>query len=123
MAEGLARHLLGSVAHVQSAGSRPTRVNPLALEAMREVGIDITSHCSKSVDSLAAEPIDVVVTLCEDEVCPASLRHARRLHWPVPDPATDDPTVEREELLERFRRARDLIGERIERHRQELLQD
>lgn len=116
MAEGLARHLLGDAAVVQSAGSKPTRVNPYAIEVMRELDIDISKHHSKSVQDIEPASVDLVITLCEEEVCPSSLAGAHRLHWPVPDPATDDSNMPQEELIERFRRARDLIQKKVRQH-------
>jgi arsenate reductase len=113
MAQGLARNMLGRDVEVLSAGSRPSKVNPYAIEAMSEIGIDISGHRSKSVDDLDAASVDVVITLCADEVCPLLPGRVRRLHWPIPDPATDDPNVSPEELRERFRSARDAIQGRI----------
>lgn len=109
MAEGLARQLFGERARVASAGSRPSRVNPYAVEVMAELGIDISTHESKSVDAIEPNEVNVVITLCAEEVCPAFLGRARRLHWPLPDPASDDPSLTREQLLDRFRNARDAI--------------
>jgi arsenate reductase (thioredoxin) len=114
MAEGLLRARLGDGALVQSAGSEPSRVNPYAVEVMAELGIDLSSHRSRSVDEIDPATVDTVVTLCQEEVCPAFLGKARRLHWPIPDPASDDPSIGREEMLARFRRARDAIREKIE---------
>src|SRR5690349_5596039 len=82
MAEGLARMLFGDRAGIQSAGSRPSRVNPYAIEVMREVGADLAGHASKSVETIDAGTVDTVITLCAEEVCPAFLGNARRLHWP-----------------------------------------
>jgi arsenate reductase len=93
MAEGLARHLLGDRVEVLSAGSQPSRLNPHAVEAMAELGIDISGHRSKSVDGIELAGIDLVVTLCAEEVCPVVPGRTRRLHWPIPDPATGDPSV------------------------------
>ena len=112
MAEGWARHLFGALMQVQSAGSRPSRVNPYAIEVMREVGIDLTVHESKSVDTIRPESVDTVITLCAEEVCPLFLGKARRLHWAIPDPATEQP-LPREELLSRFRAARDELQRRL----------
>src|SRR5690606_1551201 len=64
MAEGLARQIFGDRVHVQSAGSKPSRVNPYAIEVMREVGIDLADHHSKSVDTIHAATVGTVVTLC-----------------------------------------------------------
>src|SRR5437660_1784371 len=93
MAEGLARALFGDAARVQSAGSRPSRVNPYAVAVMAELGIDLTVHTSKSVDTIDPRTVDTVVTLCAEEVCPVLLGAARRLHWPIDDPASDDPAL------------------------------
>lgn len=114
MAEGLARKLFGPRVAVQSAGSQPSRVNPYAIEVMREVGVDITSHTSKSVDTIDPSTVATVITLCAEEVCPVFLPQSRRLHWPIPDPASPDPSLSREELLTRFRTARDQIQSRLE---------
>lgn len=107
MAEGLARMMFGDQVRVQSAGSAPSQVNPYAIEVMRELGVDLTSQRSKSVQTIDPEGVDTVVTLCAEEVCPAFLQNARRLHCPIPDPASQDPSVPREQMLERFRAARD----------------
>jgi arsenate reductase len=113
MAEGLARDLFGDAARVQSAGSAPTRVNPYAVEAMREIGLDLSAHASKSVETVDPGSVDLVITLCAEEVCPVFLGRAERLHWPVPDPASDDASLGRDEMLRRFRAARDAIRERL----------
>ena len=109
LAEGLARSIFGDRIPVQSAGSEPSRVSPYAVEVMREVGIDLDTHHSKSVETIDPATVGTVVTLCAEEVCPAFLGRARRLHWPIPDPASQDPSLSREELLSRFRTARDTI--------------
>lgn len=113
MAEGLARSLLGERFVVQSAGSEPSRVNPYAVEVMNELGIDLSSHHSKSVQTIDPATVDTVITLCAEEVCPVFLGRARRLHWPIPDPASSDPSLGRNEMLQRFRSARDAIHERL----------
>ena len=113
MAEGLGRHILGPDVEVLSAGSQPSKVNPYAIEAMRELGIDISGHHSKSVDVVNAAAIDLVITLCADEVCPVLPGRVQRLHWPIPDPATSDPTVSPDQMRERFRTAREEIRARI----------
>lgn len=115
MAEGLARARFGDRAVIQSAGSRPSRVNPYAIEVMRELGLDLAAQTSKSVDTIDPATVDTVVTLCAEEVCPVFLGRARRLHWPIPDPASDDPTLGRDELLGRFRAARDAIRAKLDR--------
>ena len=112
MAEGLARRRLGDAVRVQSAGSRPSSVNPLAIRVMNEVGIDISGHQSKSVESIDPASVDMVVTLCADEVCPAFLGQARRVHWPLSDPA--GAFGDEEDRLRRFRDVRDEIARRLE---------
>ena len=114
MAEGLARKLFGPRIAVQSAGSEPSTVNPYASEVMREVGVDLTTHHSKSVQTIDAATVSTVITLCAEEVCPVFLGDVRRLHWPIPDPASKDPSIPREEMLTRFRTARDQIQARLE---------
>jgi arsenate reductase len=114
MAEALARQILGERARVQSAGSMPSEVNPYAIEVMQEVGIDLSAHHSKSVDTIDPATVDTVVTLCAEEVCPLFLGSARRMHWPLTDPASDDPSLSREQMLARFRTARDQIRARIQ---------
>jgi arsenate reductase len=89
-------------------------VNPYAIEVMHELGIDITTHQSKSVQTIDPATVGTVITLCAEEVCPAFLGKARRLHWPIPDPASKDPSIPRDEMLKRFRAARDAIRERLE---------
>jgi arsenate reductase len=113
MAEGLARQLLGDRARVMSAGSEPATVNPYAIEVMRELGMDLGAHRSKSVQGIDPAGVDTVITLCAEEVCPVFLGSARRLHWPIPDPASKDPSIPRDVMLERFRTARDTLREKI----------
>jgi arsenate reductase len=119
MAEGLARWLFGEQTRVQSAGSSPSRVNPYAIEVLAELGIDITGQRSKSVETIDPSTVSTVVTLCAEEVCPAFLGSAQRLHWPIPDPASSDPTLSREQMLTRFRAARDAIRAKLEQLRDE----
>jgi arsenate reductase len=113
MAEGLGRSMLGKDVEVISAGSQPSRVNPYAIEAMAEIGLDISGHYSKSVNDLDVASVDAVVTLCADEVCPVLPGRVRRFHWPIPDPASGDPSLSPDELRKRFRVAREQIRERI----------
>src|SRR5690606_38558560 len=114
MAEGLARRILGRRAEVMSAGSRPTRVNPNAVAAMAEIGIDIGGDEATSVDDVDPAAVDLVITLCADEVCPVLPGRVKRLHWPIADPVTDDAGLSPEEVLDRFRSAREQIKARIE---------
>jgi len=114
MAEGLARKLFGTRVAVQSAGSEPSPVSPYAIEVMSEVGVDLTTHRSKSVETIDPATVGTVITLCAEEICPVFLGKARRLHWPIPDPASKDPMIPREAMLTRFRTARDQIQTRLE---------
>jgi thioredoxin type arsenate reductase len=109
MAEGLARALLGTEWVVQSAGTRPSRVHPTAVAVLAEIGIDIRQQKSKSVQTIAPHSVDVVVTLCAEEVCPVFLGKAERLHWPFEDPAGAPPT----DIVDSFRRVRDGIKTKI----------
>lgn len=86
IAEGLARQRFGDRLRILSAGSRPTRVNPLAIETMKAVGVDLTTHHSKLVEDLDPAGIELVITLCAEEVCPAFYAPVRRLHWPITIP-------------------------------------
>jgi len=114
MAEGLARTMFGDHVPVQSAGSEPSTVNPYAVEVMREVGVDLARHHSKSVQTIDPASVATVITLCAEEVCPVFLGKAQRLHWPVPDPASKDPSISSDEMLSRFRIARDTIRAKLE---------
>lgn len=111
MAEGIARQLAGDRVRVQSAGSAPSKVNPLAIRALAEIGIDASGQRSKSVDDVDRATVDTVITLCSEEVCPVYLGTARRLHWPLPDPAGHGD--DEEANLERFRSVRDELRRRI----------
>lgn len=109
LAEGLARARFGERISVQSAGSKPTQVNPLAIETLRGFGIDITAARSKLVDDIDPACIDLVITLCAEEVCPAFYAPVRRVHWPIPDPAGAHP-----DQRERFLRAKQQIEARLD---------
>lgn len=111
MAEGIARNLAPSGVQVSSAGSAPSRVNPLSVEALKEIGIDISQHSSKGVDAIDSSTVDTVITLCAEEVCPVYLGKAKRLHWGLPDPAPkglSDPTA-----IQGFRDVRDELKRRL----------
>jgi len=118
LAEGLARRLFPHF-RIQSAGSRPSRVNPFAIQALAEIGIDASGHVSKSVQDIDPSTVDVVITLCAEEVCPTFLGQAKRFHWPIPDPASDDPNLTPAELHQRFQAARDEIQRRLEQFKAE----
>ncbi len=74
-----------------SAGTHPTKIDARAVLAMREVGIELSGHASKPVDGIDPASVDTVITLCAEEVCPVFLGKARRLHWPIADPASEAP--------------------------------
>ena len=114
MAEGLARRHFGDAVRVQSAGSSPTRVNPFAVEVMSELGIDLSQQRSKSVETIDSQSVDLVITLCAEEVCPVFLSDAQRLHWPLDDPDKKDEDLTHAERLQHFRVARDAIRGRLE---------
>ena len=110
MAEGLARWLAPPTVSIHSAGSLPLRVDPLAVEALAEIGIDISSHGSKSVEDVPAA-VDALVTLCAEETCPSLPGLRMQLHWPIPDPSGIEAGGERK--LQAFRGARDTLLRRL----------
>jgi arsenate reductase (thioredoxin) len=111
MAEGIARSLAPAGVTVSSAGSMPSRVNPLAIRALDEIGIDIRGHLSKGVDTIPPHGVEAVITLCAEEVCPVFLGKARRVHWGLPDPAGHGATEEAQ--LQSFREVRDELRRRL----------
>jgi arsenate reductase len=111
MAEGIARSLAPAAVRISSAGSKPSKVNPLAIQALAEIGIDITGHHSKSVNDIPPGDVDTVITLCAEEVCPVFLGKAHRVHWGLPDPAGAGTTPE--EQLQAFRNVRDELRRRL----------
>ncbi|HVM97411.1 MAG TPA: arsenate reductase ArsC [Candidatus Acidoferrales bacterium] len=113
MAEGLLRHLAGDRFDVVSAGTEPSTVNPLAITAMREIGIDISGHRSKSAAEFLRDHFAYVITVCDsaNERCPIFPFAAKRLHWPLDDPAGAVGSTE--ERMRVFRRVRDEIGQRV----------
>ena len=111
MAEGLLRHDAGDRFEVKSAGTRATQVRPEAIAVMKELGIDISGHRSKSVDEFAEKTFDYVLTVCDSarESCPVYPGHSNRLHRSFEDPAVVQGTDE--ERLAAFRKVRDEIRE------------
>ena len=113
MAEGLLRHEGGDRFEVFSAGTMPSVVRPEAISVMKEIGIDISGHRSKSVDEFSGEQLDYVITVCDNanESCPVFPGNTKRLHWSFEDPAV----VEGSEnvRLTAFRTIRDQIHQRI----------
>ncbi|WP_448138409.1 arsenate reductase ArsC [Sphingobacterium siyangense] len=109
IAEGFLRHFAGSRAEVYSAGIETHGVNPKAIQVMAEAGIDISSHTSNHVNEYAAIDFDYVITVCDNakESCPYFPSRAKKLHYNFPDPAK--ATGKEEEVMNEFRRVRDLI--------------
>ncbi len=114
MAEGLLRRLADDRYDVFSAGTRPSQVRPEAIAAMREVGVDISGHRSKSVDEFAGQAFDYVITVCDNakESCPVFSGSVKRIHWSFEDPAAVQGTDE--QRLSAFRRIRDQIDTRLQ---------
>ena len=119
MAEGLLRYLGGGQFEAYSAGTEATRVRPLAIRAMAELGIDISQQQSKTLELYLNEPFDEVITVCDTaaEACPIFPGASHQRHWSFPDPS--QATGSEEEQLVVYRRVRDAIRARIEA---ELLQ-
>jgi len=110
LAEGILRAASGGVIRVASAGSKPAGyVHPLAIEAMKEIGIDISTHRSKHLDEFLGEKVETVITVCgnADQVCPMFPGQVNRYHWGFDDPAHAEGTDEEKMIV--FRRVRDEI--------------
>jgi arsenate reductase len=114
MAEGLLRHLAGDRYEVFSAGTQSTRVNPLAIKAMAEKGIDISQHTSDHIDKYMGMEFDYVITVCDNakETCPYFPTNKKQWHWSFEDPSVATGTEE--ERLARFREIRDQIEKRLQ---------
>lgn len=114
MAEGLLRHLAGERYEVFSAGTQATRVNPLAIKAMAEKGIDISQHTSDHIDNYMRLEFDYVVTVCDNanESCPYFPANKTKWHWSFEDPSAATGTEE--ERLAKFRAIRDQIEKRLQ---------
>ncbi|MEP7074916.1 MAG: arsenate reductase ArsC [Acidobacteriota bacterium] len=114
MAEGILRHIGGDRFEVESAGILPSYVRVEAIEAMREIGIDISSHRSKSVGEFTDQKFDHIITVCDNakESCPVFPGSAERIHWSFDDPAAIRGSAE--EKLAEFRRVRDEIQMRLQ---------
>ena len=117
MAEALLNQICGGEFEAQSAGLTPGKLNPLAVEVMREIGIDISKRETRSVFDVwkSGQVFAYVITVCDEtsgEQCPIFPGVAKMLHWSFPDPSTFEGTWE--ERLERTRRVRDMIRAKIE---------
>lgn len=106
LAEGVARKLAPPGVRVSSAGSQPAFVRPLAIEALAEIGVDAGAHTHKSIADIDASSVDVVITLCTEEVCPLFPHPVHKFHWPLPDPA-------KQGTLEAFREVREELQKRL----------
>jgi arsenate reductase len=114
MAEGLLRHLGGQRFEVHSAGTEATRIRPLALQVMDELGIDIRAQSSKTLDRYIDQAFDLVITVCDEanEACPVFWGARERWHWSFPDPSRAAGSEEAQ--LAVYRKVRDDIRARIE---------
>jgi len=113
MAEGLLRHYAEDRFEVFSAGTKPSVVRPEAIAVMKEIGVDISGHRSKSVNEFIGKPLDIVITVCDNanETCPVFPGSVKRMHWPFEDPAAvQGPTEVRKA---EFRRIRNQLYARI----------
>lgn len=119
LAEGLAKSIFADKAKIESAGSLPSgKVQPWAIEVLKQEGIDISRNFSKSIDDLSPTfivSLDYVITLCAEEVCPTMVSKAKRLHWPIPDPASASEDTK----AEAFKNAKDSIRAKLEKFGQE----
>lgn len=114
MAEGYARKVMPKDVTIYSAGTMPGGVHPMAIAAMKELGIDISHHRSKSISDIPVDKIDLVITLCgnADQVCPEFPKKTQRLHWPIPDPY--HALKPGSDIMDAFREARNQIIHQIE---------
>ena len=114
MAEGVLRYYGSDSFEVESAGSTPSKVNPVAVKVMSEIGIDISRHRSKHVKEFLGKHFHYIITVCDkaNESCPIFPGPAQRLHWPFPDPPHNDKEVT-EAVLKEFRNVRDMIHEKF----------
>lgn len=113
MAEGFARFIAPANLEIFSAGTAPGDLDPLAVRAMKEVGVDISGHRCKSLDDVPIGRIATIVTLCAEEQCPPLPKHALHLHWPLPDPTTTLGSDD--EILHAYRSVRDSIRQLVSR--------
>jgi arsenate reductase len=120
LAEGLAKDIFGNAAKIESAGSEPSGfVQPWAVKILNEIGIDISKNQSKSTSAISLEfyaNLDFIITLCAEEVCPILPSSAKRLHWPIKDPAGVSDNLK----PDAFRTAREQIKEKLIEWKHEL---
>lgn len=113
MAEGILKFYGADRFEVFSAGTRPSHVNATAVRVMKEIGIDISGQRSKNLREFDGQPFDFVITVCDNakESCPVFPGGGRYLHWPFPDPPHEKEI--NDDVLQEFRRVRDLIHARF----------
>ncbi|MBP6916403.1 MAG: arsenate reductase ArsC [Smithellaceae bacterium] len=113
MAEGVTNHFFGDKLEAFSAGTQASYVNPLAIEVLKEIGIDISGHRSKNLSEFDGQKFDYVITLCGDanEACPLYIGGTKKIHIGFDDPAK--ATGNSEEIHQEFRRVRDEIKEKL----------
>ena len=113
MAEDVLKHYGSDRFEIESAGSKPSKVNPIAIQVMKEIGIDISHHRSKHVKEFLGQRFDYVITVCDkaNESCPVFSGVLKRLHWSFPDPPHTKEVSE--EILSEFRMVRDMIHEKF----------
>jgi len=118
MAEGLARALGRGILEPFSAGLTPSHVHPRAIQAMREIGIDISGQTSKGIDDDLLRKMDTIITLCghAEAMCPMTPPGIKRIHWPIDDPVAATGTED--EIMKQFRKARDEIKKKIQDYTQ-----
>ncbi|MBI3991205.1 MAG: arsenate reductase ArsC [Candidatus Omnitrophica bacterium] len=113
MAEGFFKYFTGNEFEIFSAGVKPVPINPLAIEVMKEAGVDISKHRSKSVDEFSSQQFDYVITVCDNarQACPVFPGKYKKMHWSFEDPACAEGT--KEEKLNIFRKTRDEIKNNV----------
>ncbi len=114
MAEGLLRHLDNDRFEVLSAGTHPSRVHPMSIRVMKEIGIDVSTHTSDPLDKYFGSGINYVITLCDNarEFCPTFPGNAKKIHWSIDDPFRSWNNDHK--IIGQYRQTRDEIQERIE---------
>ncbi|MBI4433048.1 MAG: arsenate reductase ArsC [Candidatus Omnitrophica bacterium] len=113
MAEGVLRYYGADMFEVESAGSKPSKVNPIAIQVMKEIGIDISNYRSKHVKEFLGQHFHIIITVCDkaNESCPTFPGVSKRLHWSFADPPHTREA--NEEVLDEFRKVRDIIHEKF----------
>lgn len=115
MAEGILRHYGADRYEAASAGTKPSKVNEIAIKVMKEIGIDISKQRSKNVSEFMGQNFDTIITVCDNakESCPVFPGNAVRLHWSFPDPPHDKEITE--QVVNEFRKVRDMIHEKFKK--------